>query len=75
LHDAGYRADGIQVSGVNMYQTVAVNHVQLVDYINVTSRLEAVGQTAAAVVKEELLAPARAARMAQESAEAERDAK
>lgn len=75
LNEAGFRVDGIQISGVNMYPTVAVNHVQLVDYINITSRLEAVGKDAAAMVKEELLAPARAARIAKELAETERDAR
>jgi hypothetical protein len=75
LNEAGFRTAGLQVSGVSMYPTVTVNDVQLVDFINVTSRLEAVGQTAAAVVKEELLAPARAARAAKFAAETERDAR
>lgn len=75
LNEAGFRIAGIQVSGVTMAPTVAVNDVQLVDFINVTSRLQAVGQDAAAVVVDELLAPARAARAAKDAAEAERDAK
>lgn len=75
LNEAGALGQGLQVSGTTQAPTLSVNGSQLVDFINVTYRLEAVGQTAAAVVKEELLAPARAARIAKEVAETERDAK
>lgn len=75
LNRAGAMGEGLQVSGATQNPTVSVNGSQLVDFINVTYRLEAVGKAAAAVVKEELLAPARAARIAKEISEAERDAR
>lgn len=75
LNRAGAVVPGLQVSGVTQNPTVSINGSQLVDFINVTYRLEAVGKTAAAVVKDELLAPARAARIAKEVAETERDAR
>ncbi|WP_104172565.1 hypothetical protein [Arthrobacter sp. Y81] len=75
LSRTGYTGEGLQVSGATQNPTVSVNGSQLVDFINVTSRLEAVGKVAAFTVKEELLAPARAARAAKEAADAVRDAK
>lgn len=75
LNEAGALGQGLQVSGATQAPTLSVNGAQLVDFINITARLEAVGNAAAFTVKEELLAPARAVRAAKESAEAERDAK
>lgn len=75
LSKVGAVGAGLQVSGATQSPTVSINGSQLVDYINITSRLEAVGERAAAIVKDELLEPARAARRAKEAAEAERDAR
>lgn len=75
LNKVGALGEGLQVSGNTQNPAVSVNGSQLVDFINVTFQLEAVGKKAAAVVKEELLAPARAVRIAKEAADAERDAR
>lgn len=75
LSRAGFTGEGLQVSGATQNPTVSVNGSQLVDFINVTYRLDSVGKTAAAAVKAELAAPREAARAAKFAAEAERDAK
>ena len=75
LSRVGAVSEGLQVSGVTQSPVVSINGSQIVDFINVTFQLAAVGEKAAATVKEELLAPARAARIAKETAEAERDAR
>jgi hypothetical protein len=75
LNRADFRCEGLQVSGATQNPTVSVNGSQLVDFINVTYRLDSVGQAAAAAIKAELAAPREAARAAKEIAETERDAR
>lgn len=75
LNEAGALGQGLQVSGATQAPTLSVNGAQLVDFINITARLEAVGKVAAFTVTEELRAPARAARAAKEAADLARDAK